>query len=88
MKLKFIKDGFVDGQLVFEKGKVYDISDEKGSASRWIKRGIVVEVKDVVVKEEPKAEPKKEVIAEEDSGIFDSPVKDKEKSPKKEKSKK
>jgi hypothetical protein len=57
MKLKFTQDGIVNGQVVFKKGEIYDISDELGSATRWIKRGAVV-VKDGEV--EQKVEDKKE----------------------------
>jgi hypothetical protein len=39
MKLLFKTDGIVDGKVEFVAGQVYEISDEKGSASRWIKRG-------------------------------------------------
>lgn len=44
MILKFTKDGFVNGELVFKVGEEYDIDDSKGSASRWIRRGVAFEV--------------------------------------------
>ena len=39
MKLLFKTDGIIDGKVEFVAGQVYEISDEKGSATRWIKRG-------------------------------------------------
>ncbi len=42
MKLEFLTDGKVDGEIVFHKGEVYDVSTETGSAHRWIRRGIAV----------------------------------------------
>lgn len=72
MKLLFKTDGIVNGQVEFEAGKVYEISDDLGSASRWIKRGAEVVSEDVgmdalgddaseeVVNEAPKKENKKE----------------------------
>jgi hypothetical protein len=39
MKLKFIQDAYISGELAFEKGKVYDITTP-GSADRWIRRGV------------------------------------------------
>lgn len=58
MKLKFNQDGLVDGKVAFKKGEIYEISDELGSATRWLKRGAEL----VVVKEEVK--PKKEEVVE------------------------
>jgi hypothetical protein len=54
-KLLFRTDGIVSGKVVFKAGQVYDISDENGSATRWIKRGaeIVDEpIKPIILKEE------------------------------------
>lgn len=42
MKLKFSQDGWVDGKLVFEKGKTYEVPSETGSAERWIRRGMAL----------------------------------------------
>jgi hypothetical protein len=60
MKLKFTQDAFVNDQLVFESGKIYEVSDDTGSASRWLRRGIaeVVEypVDTKVVKADTKSE--------------------------------
>lgn len=39
MKLKFHVDTFYAGQLVFEAGGIYEVSEEAGWANRWIKRG-------------------------------------------------
>lgn len=42
MFIKFLEDKFFDGNLIFEKGKVYEISEENGWADRWIRRGGIV----------------------------------------------
>lgn len=42
-KLLFIGDARVDGKIIFEKGQVYDVPIETGSASRWIRRGVAIE---------------------------------------------
>lgn len=57
MKLIFNKDGFVDGQLVFEKGKIYEI-DNPSSVARWIARGATL------VEDKIEEAPKKEVVIE------------------------
>lgn len=41
MKLKFLEDTFYRGELIFEKDKVYEVSEELGWAGRWLKRGAV-----------------------------------------------
>lgn len=46
MKLKFLQDAFYQNELAHKKGEVYEISDEKGMASRWLKRKIAIEVKE------------------------------------------
>lgn len=51
MKLRFKNDGIVNGEVVFEAGKTYEISNETGSADRWIKRGAEV-VEEVVIQED------------------------------------
>ncbi len=72
MKLKFKGNGIVDGETVFEAGKVYDVTTP-GSAQMWIKRGLADEVEDTETKVEElpeailplpkkKEEPKKEEI--------------------------
>ena len=43
VRVKFIREGRVDGKLVFHVGEVYGFSVESGSAERWIKRGIAIE---------------------------------------------
>lgn len=50
MKLLFKTDGIIDGKVEFVAGQVYEISDEKGSATRWIKRGAEVVDGEVEVK--------------------------------------
>lgn len=72
MKLLFKEDGIVSGKVEFKAGETYEISDELGSASRWIKRGAEVVSEDEgldalggdsseeVVNEAPKKENKKE----------------------------
>lgn len=67
-KLLFKTDGIVSGEVIFKAGQVYDISDEKGSATRWIKRGAeVVEepIKSAPIKKE--AVQVEEIIKEEDN---------------------
>lgn len=70
MKLKFKTDGIVSGEVVFKAGETYEISNDKGSADRWIKRGaevvteapkeevVVKATKEEVVIEAPKKENK------------------------------
>lgn len=55
MKLKFLDDKYVDGKLAFKANEVYEISDEKGSATRWLKRG-AVKVEETKKVEQDKAE--------------------------------
>lgn len=45
-KLLFKQDGKVNGEVVFKAGEIYEVSNEKGSVDRWLKRGaeIIVEV--------------------------------------------
>lgn len=63
-KLLFKTDGIVSGKVVFEAGKIYEISDEKGSATRWIKRGaeLVIEKEEPVKAVEVEAEVKEEEL--------------------------
>lgn len=69
-KLLFKVDGIVSGKVVYEAGKIYDISDEKGSATRWLKRGAEI------VQEEPKKqEIIKEVIQEAQVPVVNKPSK-------------
>lgn len=58
MKLKFLDDAYVNGELAFKGGEIYDIDDKSGSATRWVKRGIAIEAA-----EEVKVEAKVEVVA-------------------------
>lgn len=55
MKIKFLKDAWVSGELFAKKGDVKDIDNKLGSADRWLKRGHVeyVEEEVKVVEEEP-----------------------------------
>lgn len=53
-RLLFKQDAKVNGEIVFKAGQVYEISNDKGSVDRWIKRGAVLvqeEVKKVEVAE-------------------------------------
>ena len=54
-KLHFKEDGRVNGEVVFEKGKSYDVPVETGSVERWLRRGVAEEVKELT-KEEKKAQ--------------------------------
>lgn len=56
MKLKFLKNGVLNGEIVFHEGEVYEISNELGSVDRWFRRGIVEEVIEI--------EPAKEEVIE------------------------
>lgn len=58
MKIKFIKDAYVNGEHVFSAGKVYEI-EAHTSAERWIRRG-VAEV--FVEAPQPKEETQKESV--------------------------
>jgi hypothetical protein len=44
MKLKFSGDAVISGVVVYKTGETYEVSNEFGSASMWIKRGIAEEV--------------------------------------------
>jgi hypothetical protein len=46
-KLLFTEDAFINGELVYKKGEIYDIAVESGSYSRWIKRGVAKPVGNV-----------------------------------------
>jgi hypothetical protein len=64
MKLKFNFDGIVDGVLVYQKGKIYDIPTENNSAMRWVTRGAEqVGEEEEVSNPEPKAYIDPEVAA-------------------------
>lgn len=58
-KALFIKDGFIDGQLVYECGKTYDLDEKSGSYDRWVRRGIAV---DAVEEEKQMIETKEEKV--------------------------
>lgn len=64
MILKFNQDGFVNGDLVFEAGKVYEIDDSKGSASRWVRRGVAFEVQKEETEKKSFRKSKKENLEE------------------------
>lgn len=52
MKLKFVKDAYYNGERKYLMGEIYEISDELGEATRWLKRGLAEEFKEVVLKKE------------------------------------
>lgn len=58
MKLKFIAEARVNGEVVFEKDSIHDVKPQT-SANRWIIRGIAIPVEGEV-----EAEAKAEVVAE------------------------
>lgn len=70
-KVLFHQNGYLNGELAYEAGKVYEIDDTLGSASRWLKRGaefvfeaeaeaeVKAEVEETVANEESKEENKK-----------------------------
>lgn len=75
-KVLFKTDGIVNGKVVFKAGEVYEISNELGSVSRWVKRGAevvseetvvadIVDNTEVTVQEETKEETVQEEIKEE-----------------------
>jgi hypothetical protein len=41
IKLKFSQDAYFNGELAFEKEKVYEVETANGWADRWIRRGAV-----------------------------------------------
>lgn len=47
MKLYFVADAIYDGEVIFEKGSVHEVTEDRGFAYRWIRRGIAVPAKDV-----------------------------------------
>lgn len=40
-KLYFRRDAIMNGKLLYEKGKIHEVPEEKGFAMRWLKRGAV-----------------------------------------------
>lgn len=67
MKLKFLSDAFYKGQLKYRKNEIYEISDELGEATRWLKRCAVIapeEVQEIKI-EEPIPEIIEEIKLEE-----------------------
>lgn len=71
MRLKFVSDAYYNGVHVFEKGKTYEVSDELGYASRWIRRGLA----EVVIENDLECEQNK---------ASEKPIKKKSKKNKKE----
>jgi hypothetical protein len=74
-------DGFYNRQLKFEKGKIYDIPTELGEAARWLKRGAVEVIEEVVivepitpVVEEVTVVEKEEVVVVEEEVIVEEAV--------------
>lgn len=61
MLLKFNRDAWYQGKLVYKQGEIVEVSEEQGYASRWIRRGAAqawtVEAPEIV--EEPKSSKKK-----------------------------
>lgn len=53
MKLKFFKDAYYNGQLMFEAGKTYEVSEKDGFANRWLTRGAVKVVEELQVESAP-----------------------------------
>lgn len=77
-KLLFNSDAIVNGKVIFEAGKVYDISNELGSYDRWVKRGATPveesedkkeEGSEIKEENEPTLEPKLEGDKEVDAGL-------------------
>lgn len=58
MKLFFPMDAYVNGELIYEKGKTYEVKTEGGSAARWVVRGAIE------VREEPKPQENNDKVAE------------------------
>lgn len=51
-KVKFIKDSYIDGELVFKVGQVYELDEKSGSYDRWIRRGCAEDFNGPEVEEE------------------------------------
>lgn len=43
-KLKFIQEAKYNDEVVHQKDEIVELDDSKGYATRWIKRGIAVEI--------------------------------------------
>lgn len=53
MKLKFIRNAIYNGVIVHKEGDIAFVDNSKGMATRWLVRGVAIEVVDEVpVKEE------------------------------------
>jgi hypothetical protein len=65
MKLKFNSDAWYNGQLMFESGKIYEVTEEFGFAQRWINRG-AEEVVETVINEIVEPEPIEQLNVEND----------------------
>lgn len=50
--LKFNSDAWVSGELIYKKGEIHNVPNDKGSADRWIRRGaeIIESISPVEVK--------------------------------------
>lgn len=44
MLLKFHADAYYNGELVFQAGKTYEVTEERDYANRWIRRGLATKV--------------------------------------------
>jgi hypothetical protein len=54
VKLRFKTDVMYDGKLLFAAGKIYDVTQENGWATKWINRGAEIIEEDVVEIQEQK----------------------------------
>lgn len=54
MKLTFLADATVSGKVAYSKGQTLDLDNSLGSADRWIRRGIAVEVPEEAVEKKEK----------------------------------
>jgi hypothetical protein len=90
MKLKFIKDAYYNGQRKYIAENTYDIPDDLGEATRWLKRGLAEEVghveapvkeEIVVVQEEVPELTVEEIIVKEELKKENGKVKRKKGSP-------
>lgn len=57
MKLVFLADAIVSGKVAYSKGQTSDVDNSLGSADRWMRRGIAVEVPEEAVDKKEKIAP-------------------------------
>jgi hypothetical protein len=66
MLLKFLVDGYYNGQHKYKKGLTYEIDNTLGEANRWLKRGAIeVPFETIVAKEEIELGPEVITLPEE-----------------------